>query len=586
MDEQTGKSAFEKASEAATNGRFDEAETLLAGILVETPTHAGAQTLSFGIAMQRRDFAVARKRAEAALVLLPDNPTALSNLGAALIQNGEHEAALRHLDAAIEASPEHFAARRNRGMMYAALGRYRESTDDLKVAVQIEPTRGDTQMAYADALIEGGQFEDAATVIRNALNNNIGSPIERRYLWGRLMFRMGRFADARQAFSTTLSADPDQMKHYQALSAANYHSGATVDAARITRAAIERFPSQTRSSGTPALRVLVLDAFGEESFTHIERRPMVYAQGNFPSYLPSDRIAFTHVLSDTIENLGEVLDLSEFDIALNNRPVFERIDARGQAERVDRMAAALPMPLVNSPAAVRQTTREGNAKRFAAAEKFTFPHTIRIAHETDAAATRDRILAEMEFPVILRPLHTNSGHGVTLVQTEAELWELLRSHPFADFYAIAYHNCQSTDGYFRRYRFARIGDKLVPCGLHVGSGWNVHGEGRAALDWSGLGFDKEEIAFYEDPVAMLDSAPEDYFRDIIDATNLDIYGFDFGFRQDGRCIVYEVNAAMGLSLAGVSSDDTYREAYRKAVKNDIETYLFDRAGITPPADRR
>ncbi len=584
MDDQNGKSAFEMASEAATKGRFDEAETLLAGILVETPTHAGAQTLSFGIAMQRRDFAVARKRAEAALVLLPDNPTALSNFGAALIQNGEHEAGLRHLDAAIEASPEHFSARRNRGMIRAALGRYRDAADDLKVAVQTEPKRGDLQMAYADALIESGQFEDAAAVIRNALKNNIGPPTDRNYLWGRLMFRMGRFADARQAFSTVLSADPDKMKHYQALAAASYHSGATVDAERITRAAIENFPSQTRSSGTPALRVLVLDAFGEESFTNIEHHPIVYAQGNFPSFLPAGRIAFTHVLSDTIGNLDDVLDLSEFDIALNNRPVFERIDARGHAERTDRMGAALPMPLVNTPAAVKQTTRAGNAKRFAAAETFTFPHTIRIAHEADVAATRDRILAEMALPIILRPSHTNSGHGATQVQDEAELTSILQNHPFADFYAIAYHDCRSEDGLFRRYRIAIIGDTMRPCGMHFGSDWNVHGESLTTLDWKTLGLDKEEIAFHASPEAVLGAAPEDVFREVTDTTDLDIYGIDFGFRTDGRVVVYEINAAMGLSLAGLSSGTSpdYRTPFAHEMMHAIEAYLFDRAGKPMP----
>jgi Flp pilus assembly protein TadD len=230
MNEPTGMSALAKVREAAQNSRFDEAETLLSAILVETPTDAEAHTLSFAIAMQRQDFTVARKRAEAALAFLPDNPTFLSNLGAALMQSGDHETAMGHLDAAIEASPDHFTARRNRGMLYAALGRYTDAANDLKVAVQTEPNRGDAQMAYADALIESRQFETAIAVIREAARLKIGRPIERTYLWGRLMFRMGRFEDARQAFSTVLSADPDQMKYYQACAAANYHSGAVFDA--------------------------------------------------------------------------------------------------------------------------------------------------------------------------------------------------------------------------------------------------------------------------------------------------------------------------------------------------------------------
>lgn len=586
MDNRIGSTPFTRASEAAKNGRLDEAESLLSAILVETPTHAEAHTLSFAVAMRRQDFAVARKRAEAALMLLPDNPTALSNLAAALIQNGEHEAAMRHLDAAIETSPNHFSARRNRGMMYAALDRFADAATDLKAAVQSEPDRGDAQMAYADALIESGQFEDAMSVIRNAAKLNLGPPIERNYLWGRLMFRMGRFTDARQAFSTVLSADPDQLKYYQAFAASQYHCGDIIDAKRITRAAIERFPSQTRSTGTPALRVLVLEALGEESFSHISRHPIVYSQGNFPSFLPADRIAFTHVLSDSVENLDDVMDLSQFDIALNNRPVFERIDARGHAERVSRIAAALPMPLVNTPAAVKQTTREGNARRFAAADKFIFPRTMKITHSADVAATCDRVLAEMEVPVILRPRHTNSGHGARLIQSEADLSKVLHNHPFADFYAIAYHDCQSGDGLFRRYRVSCIGDTIRPCGLHFGSGWNVHGESLTTLDWKTLGLDKEEIAFHETPEAVLGATPEDVFREVADTTELDIYGIDFGFRRDGRVVVFEINAAMGMSLAGLSRgvSPDYRTPYAHEMMHAIEAYLFDRAGKSPPTD--
>ena len=200
MSEPKESTAFEQASEAAKQGRLDEAETLLATVLVETPKDARAQTLSFAIAMRRGDFGLARKRAEAALTLMPGDPSMLSNLGAALIQDNHTEAAMPHLNAAVEADSKHFFARRNRGMLKASLGQYTEAVEDIRIAVAAQPNRSDTRMALADALTESGQHEEAAAVIREAKDRNIGSQVERTYYWGRLMFRMNRFADARQAF--------------------------------------------------------------------------------------------------------------------------------------------------------------------------------------------------------------------------------------------------------------------------------------------------------------------------------------------------------------------------------------------------
>ncbi len=585
MSDSTEMNALAKATEAARSGRLDEAETLLAAILIETPTNTAAQTLSFTIARRRGDHAVARQRAEAALELMPDDPVILSNLGAALIMAGAYDDAKTRLDAAIDTAPKLFSPRHNRALLYMMLGHFAEAADDLAVAIDAEPDRADVRIAFADALIESGQLEKAAAHIRELARLGIGEPIRRAYYWGRLLYFSGRFADARNTFAEVLSAAPNEMMYYRTLAAASFHSGDPEHAERLTRAAFKKFPKNDRSRGTPALRVLVLEAYGADCFTGIDRHPIQYTQGNFAAYLPVGRIAYTHVLTDVVEDLDAVLDLSQYDLALNNRSVFERIDARGQAERFDRMAAALPMPVVNTPAATKGVTRAGNAARFANAERFTFPRTLPISHEADVAATRDRILTELPLPIIQRPLHTHSGHGVTLLRDESDLSEFLALYPFSEFYAIAYHDCQSKDGLFRRYRLACIDGQLRPCGMHVGSDWNVHGEGRETLDWTGLGLDKEEIAYHEHPETVLGGAPEDVFREIVDAIDLDIYGIDFGFRRDGGIIVYEINAAMGLSLTGERTGAGYRQPYKAGVISAIETCLFDRAGKAPPADQ-
>ena len=579
MSEPEEMTAFAQASEAAKNGRLDEAETLLAAVLVETPKDAKAQNLSFAIAMQRRDFLLARKRAEATLALMPGDPNTLSNLGAALIQSNDHATAMSHLNAAVDADPNHFFARRNRGMLNAALGHYAEAVEDLKVAVATQPDRGDTRMALADALTESGQLDEAATVIQEAAKLNIGSKVERTFFWGRLMFRMNRFPEARQAFAAVLSAGASEMKHYQGLAAASFHCGDTLHAEKVTAGAYRKFPSFERGSDAPDFRVLVLEPMGLDSFTDIGNQPINYVTGNFPAFLPIERITYTHAIADTGCDLNDALDMSQYDVAINNRSVFEQVEARRQAEGYEKWVSELPMPVLNTPAAVSLVTREANAKRFADAKQFTFPRTIRVTHTTDIDATRDHILANLRFPIILRPPHTHVGHGVMLINDEDGLREVFRQNPVSNFYAIDYHDCASPDEMFRRYRLACVGGRLIPEGMRADFKWNVHSWDHGPEKWSELGFDEEEKAFWENPEELLGAPPEEFFRDIVEATELDIYGIDFGIRKDdGRVIVYEVNSAMAIANGGGLEKFPYRIPQCDHVKGLIIDLLFEKAG--------
>jgi Flp pilus assembly protein TadD len=579
MSEPEEMTAFAQASEAAKNGRLDEAETLLAAVLVETPKDAKAQNLSFAIAMQRRDFVLARKRAEATLALMPGDPNTLSNLGAALIQGNDHATAMSHLNAAVEADPNHFFARRNRGMLNAALGHYAEAVEDLKVAVATQPDRGDTRMALADALTESGQLDEATTVIQEAAKLNIGSQVERTFFWGRLMFRMNRFPEARQAFAAVLSADASEMKHYRALAAASFHCGDTLHAEKVTAGAYRKFPSFERGSGTSDFRALVLEPMGLDFFTNIGRHPVNYVTGNFPAFLPIERITYTHAIADTGCDLNDALDMSQYDVAINNRPVFERVEARRHAEGYENWVSELPMPVVNTPAAVSKMTREANAKRFADAENFVFPRTIGVTHRTNIDATLEQILAHTRFPIILRPRHTHVGHGVMLINDEDGLREILRQNPVSNFYAIDYHDCASPDEMFRRYRLACVGGRLIPDGLRADFKWNVHSWDHGPEKWSELGFDEEEKAFWENPEELLGAPPEEFFRDIVEATELDIYGIDFGIRKDdGRVIVYEVNSAMAIANGGGLEKFPYRIPQCDHIKGMIIDLLFEKAG--------
>jgi Tfp pilus assembly protein PilF len=565
-----------RAAEALEKGRLDDAERLLSNVLGNHPKNADAHNLRALTLLQRRDVARALDHARTAVELAPDNYRFRGNLGAALMIAGRLDDAAAHLDQAVAAAPDYPLARRQRGMLHAGFERFAEAATDLSVAVKHEPNLAENRIAFADALIELGRYDAAADELRTAEKLEGTQSAHWKYVWGRLMYRMGRFHDSRFAFTTALLAAPGKMSHYTALAAACYHCGDPVQADKVTRAAFKKFPSFERGPAAPEMRVLVLESLGVTPYDVLPRGSFAYARGNFITYMVPDRIAYTHVVTDCIDSLGGVLDLDRFDLVYNNCVVHETTVSQGQAAHLAHMAGELRAPLINTPDAVAETTRDGNALRFGAAERFLFPRTIRVEHALEPGPTKARILERLRLPVILRPLFSHVGFGARLVRTERELEEAIATAPFSELYAIEYHDCQSADGLYRRYRFACVDGQLSANSLQIASQWNVHAKERETLAWFERGFDREETAFYDEPAKLLGAEPADVFREIVRSTPLDIYGIDFGFARDGRIVVYEVNAAMALALDTDFRKYPYRKPYTDRFAAEVEALFFAR----------
>ncbi len=117
----------------------------------------------------RAAVAVAAPVAAAAFLVNVDmlefNPSQMHNtVGAILAGRGDMESAATEFEAAVEANALDVSARRNLGLVYLELDRYREATRELRRAVEIHP-------GYADAWLELGQAYaglDSLDAARNA----------------------------------------------------------------------------------------------------------------------------------------------------------------------------------------------------------------------------------------------------------------------------------------------------------------------------------------------------------------------------------------------------------------------------------
>ncbi len=563
------------ASEALYAGRLDDAVRLLSKILKKRPRNALAHNLAAIAHLQSRNAAKALAHAQRAVDLDPENFRYRSNLGAVLMFAGQADAAMAHFDQVIAGAPNDHLARQHRGLLNARIWQLDEAIEDLRVAVKHNGNDIKSRLALAEVLIEVGKFDEAQQELRAAEKISGGKQSARwQYIWGRCMYRRGRFGDAQYAFNSALHAEPGNLNHYVALACASFHYGDLERARKITRATFAKFPSASRQSGKPELRVLVLEALGHHYFHELPFGSFKHWGGNFIAHMPAGRVAYTHAVVDGVDSLAGAIDLGQFDLAYSNMVVHELLESQIDAAHLDRIMAELPMPVINRPELVTNTARDSNARKFATRDKFVFPRTIRIDHDLDRSTAHSQVLEALRLPVILRPLHTHVGVGAKLVRTERELEAEIARRSFSKFYAIEYHDCQSDDGLFRRYRIACVDGRLLPNSLHVATDWNVHSMGREALDWYERGLDREEEAFRAEPGRVLKAEPEDVFKSILENTALDIYGFDFGMSRDGRIVVFEVNAAMALGLEFDFRKYPYRKSIADELILEIENYFL------------
>ncbi len=119
---------------------FDQAETLLNGILVEQPDNIDALTLSATMARQRRDLTQTELLLRKVLALQPTSPMANSNLAALLSEEDQFEEANSLYIKAIDLDPENSQWACNLGQCYLKQGNEEQALQTFQKVLKLDPT--------------------------------------------------------------------------------------------------------------------------------------------------------------------------------------------------------------------------------------------------------------------------------------------------------------------------------------------------------------------------------------------------------------------------------------------------------------
>jgi len=382
--------------------------------------------------------------------------------------------------------------------------------------------------------------------------------------YGNLLLRTNDPLAARDCFNQALKADPADKRAHAGLSFALSDLGDAEQAENHRNSAFQnRAIVDKRYRGTqPAITVLeVVSSIGGNMRTDL---------------MVDDRIFHRFLLAAEFYNASTVLP--KHDLLLNAVGDADLVpDALNAAEALIARSKA---PVVNSPAAVRQTTRCGIAERLRGIPYVTTANTLLLSRRTLSLPDAPAILAKkgFTFPLLLRSQGFHGGAHFEKVDSATELPRVVADLPGDSLLVLQYLDASGRDKKFRKYRVMMVDGQLYPLHLAVSPNWKIHFV-TADMEDNAAHRD-EDAAFLKDMKTVLGPRAMTAVGKIQSMLGLDYAGIDFGMTQNGKILVFEANATMAVPPPPADPRWDYRRPAVKAIHDAVTAMLRKRAGST------
>lgn len=204
-------------------------------------------------------------------------------------------------------------------------------------------------------------------------------------------------------------------------------------------------------------------------------------------------------------------------------------------------------PVLNRPERIALLSRDQSCRLFTDLPGIVMPVTLRIARQhlmpiSQSVVPLDKLLANVRYPIIIRPVDSHAGHGLEKIHTAHELDNYLQIHQEPEFYLSPFIDYRGVDGLFRKYRIVLIAGRPFLCHLGISEHWMIH--------YLNAGMEQSSEKRAEEASVM--TAFDTNFaqkhrialRGIHETIGLDYVGIDCGETPEGELLIFEVDSCM------------------------------------------
>ncbi len=282
----------------------------------------------------------------------------------------------------------------------------------------------------------------------------------------------------------------------------------------------------------------------------------------FPAPVPEHDIAFVAV-ADSDENA----------------PVLEMLQQRMEG---------WSRPVINRPARIGRTTREGTFAALRAVPGIEIPPQFRVSRvELEAFAAGSPQIGEI-FPVagdsiVVRPVGSHAGRGLEKVDADSrgspDIRDYLSSHPDDHFYFSPFVDYRSGDGFFRKYRVVLIDGKPYASHMAISSNWMVHYLNAGMMESDEKR--REEERFMATFDAGFAVRHQEALRRLNGVFDLDYLVVDCAESRDGRLLVFEVDSSAVVHAMDSVEIFPYKHEQMGKVFAAFQRMVAERCGKCP-----
>jgi hypothetical protein len=272
----------------------------------------------------------------------------------------------------------------------------------------------------------------------------------------------------------------------------------------------------------------------------------------FPATLPEHDLAFVAVC--------------ETD---RNRPLLRHLET---------LLKSWPRPVVCAPDRIARLSRDGACGLLPSAPGMIMPVTTRIHRRTLESIGRSEVpvrawVPDGTFPIILRPVDSQKGHGLAKVDTPGAIIDYLETRLEDAFYVARYVEYRGPDGQFRKYRIVLIDTRPYVCHMAISDSWVVHYMSAGMVESASKR--AEEARFFAAFDEDFARRHHDVLLSIAQRTELEYVGIDCSETPDGELLVFEVDSGMTVHAMDPVDLFPYKQPQMRKVFRAFRQMLID-----------
>lgn len=212
-------------------------------------------------------------------------------------------------------------------------------------------------------------------------------------------------------------------------------------------------------------------------------------------------------------------------------------------ETIEELITHWPRPVLNQPKQILLCARDKLYRNLNSIPGLVIPPTLRAGRQTlTRIATHQLPADELQgctYPITVRPIGSQSGKGLALIENPAQLSAYLDNTVAEDFFVSIFIDYRSADGHYRKARIALIDGQPFICHLAIGDSWIVHYNSAGMMDSAAKR--EEEDKFMQDFDSGFAVRHAEALRSIANRLKLDYVILDCTETATGELLVFEAD---------------------------------------------